>query len=326
LFYLRELQGLTLDGLRGRKVSIGPEGSGTRALSLELLRPNGINPEVSELLSLAPQEAGKKLLTGEIDAALIVSSWDAPVVRQLLANDRVVLASFANADAYVALYPFLSKVVVPAGVGDLVKHHPPSDVTLFAPRASLVARKDLHSALQYLLLNTASQIHSSAGIFQRAGQFPAAEGIGLPLSDQAVQFYKIGRPILQNYLPFWMASLIARVLVLLIPVVAVLYPMVHFLPLIYDWSIRSKISRLYGELRFLEDEIDARDGAIDRGGIIVRLNALEKKANRLRIPVAYVSMMYLLRKHIDSIRAQLKARDTVVQFPARGSTDAVADR
>jgi TRAP transporter TAXI family solute receptor len=316
LFYRSALGELALDGLRGRKVSIGPEGSGTRVLALELFKRHGIDARVTELLALAGQEAGEKLLAGEIDAAVMLTSWDAPVVRKLLADERVALASFPNADAYVAHYPFLSKVVVPAGVGDLARHRPPADVTLFAPKASLVVRDDLHSALQYLLLSTASHIHSGAGIFQRANRFPAAEGIDLPLSDQATQFYKVGRPFLQNYLPFWMASLFARLLVLLIPILGVLYPMIRFLPMIYDWSIKSRISRLYGELRFLEDEIDAGAAAIDRADMTARLDNLEKKANRLKIPLAYASMMYLLRNHIELVRTRLKASDAAIE-PAK---------
>jgi hypothetical protein len=289
--------------MRGRKVSIGPEGGGGRALSLELLKRNGVELLVGELLALAPEAAGEKLITGEIDVAFIVSSWDAPVVQRLIAHERVELATFPRADAYVALYPFLSKVVVPAGVGDLGKRRPQSDVTLLAPKASLVVRSDLHSAVQYLLLNTAVQIHSSAGIFHRVNHFPAAEGIDLPLSHDAFQFYKSGRPFLHTLLPFWMASLAGRILVLLIPIVAVIYPMVRFLPALYDWLMRSRISRLYGELRFLEDEIEAAE---DSKSLIARLDELEKQASKLKIPTRYASMMYLLRNHIALVRERLK--------------------
>lgn len=308
LFYRSELRGRGFDGLRGRKLSIGPEGSGTRALSLDLLKRSAIDRQVGDLLALTPQAAGEKLLTGEIDAALMLIAWDSPVVQQLLGDDRIELASFTRADAYVALYPFLNKVVVPAGVGNMSKNLPPSDVTLISPKASLVVRKDTHAAMQYLLLNAAVQIHSGPGIFQRAGLFPAPEAIDLPLSDQALQFYKSGRPFLQNYLPFWMAALLGRLLVLLIPIVGVLYPMMRFLPSLYDWMMRSKISRLYGELRFLEDAMEIRGTAGDTGDMMAELDRLEGQANHLRVPEAYASMLYMLRNHIDLVRERLKGR------------------
>jgi hypothetical protein len=167
--------------------------------------------------------------------------------------------------------------------------------------------KDLHPAIQYLLLSTAVQIHSGVSMFHRAGRFPAAEGIELPLSSEAVQFYKSGQPFLQHNLPFWMASLVGHLLVLLIPIVAVLYPLMRFLPALYGWLMRRKIARLYGELRFLEDEITGGGGPTDAAQLMARLDQLEKQANQLRMPIAYESMMYLLRNHISAVRNRLAA-------------------
>jgi len=306
IFHRGEWRGLTLESVRGRRVSIGPPGSGTSTLSLELLKRNDLDKQVGELLALQPQAAAEKLLAGEIDVAFIIASWDAPAVQRLLADERISLADVSRADAYVALYPFLSKVTVPAGVGDLAKHLPPKDVTLLAPTASLVVRKDLHPAIQYLLLSTALQIHSGVGIFHRAGHFPTAEGVDLPLSDVAVQFYRSGQPFLQKALPFWMASLVGRLLLLLIPIFGVLYPMARFLPELYNWLMRSRISRLYGELKFLENEITA-NGSADTRDLTARLNKLEKEANDLNVPIAYVTMVYLLREQVAIVRDQLKS-------------------
>jgi hypothetical protein len=141
------------------------------------------------------------------------------------------------------------------------------------------------------------EIHSGPGIFHRAGRFPAAEGIDLPLSEAAVQFYKSGLPFLQNNFPFWVASLIGRLLVLLIPIVAVLYPIMRFLPALYDWLIQLKISRLYGELRLLEEEIQAGDAA-NRTELAARIDQLNKRANALRTPITYESTTYLLHNQI----------------------------
>jgi TRAP transporter TAXI family solute receptor len=303
IFHRGGLEGATLAALRGRKVSIGPVGSGSHALLLRLLKLNEMDQGV-ELLTLPPEDAADKLLAGEIDAAALLASWDAPVVQQLITNDQVELLNLARADAYVALYPFLSKVTLPRGVGDLAKDLPPVDVALFASKASLVIRKELHSAIQYLLLSTAVQIHSGVSMFHRAGRFPAAEGIELPLSREAVHFYKSGQPFLQHNLPFWMASLVGHLLVLLIPAIAVLYPMFRFLPGLYGWLMRRKIARLYGELRFLEDEI-TDGGPTDGAQLTARLDRLEKQANQLRMPIVYESMMYLLRHHISIVRNRL---------------------
>ena len=137
IFLGSEVRELTPSALRGRKVSIGPVGSGTHALLFKLFKRNELDQQV-ELLALEPQTAADELLAGRINVAAFVARWDSPVVRQLITDERVKLANLDRADAYVALYPFLSKVTVPRGVADLRKDLPPTDVTLFAPKASLV--------------------------------------------------------------------------------------------------------------------------------------------------------------------------------------------
>jgi hypothetical protein len=271
---------------------------------LELLKRNNVDDDTNDLRAFPPQLAAEKLLAGEIDAAAMLGSWDAPVVRQLAADPRVALFTIERADAYIALYPYLSKVTVPRGVGDLARDIPPAEVTLLAPKASLVVREDLHPAIQYLLLSKAVQIHSGVSMFHRAGEFPAAEGIDLPLSNEAFQFYKSGQPFLQNNLPFWMASLARHLLVLLIPIVAVLYPLIRFLPALYGWAMRRRIARLYGELRFLENDIAAAGAAADRTQLVARLDELERQANQLRMPIAY-EKLYLLRNQIGVVRTRL---------------------
>jgi TRAP transporter TAXI family solute receptor len=174
-FRSREIQVQGVAGLLGKKLSIGPEGSGTRALSLELLKAAGLDSGVGELLALPPEAAREKLLAGQIDAMSMVAGWDAPEVQQLLGDEHVTLTGYQRADALVARYPFLSKVVVPRGVRDLAKDLPPTDVTLIAVKANLVVRNDLHSAIQYLLLSAAQHIHSSPSIFGGATNFLLAK-------------------------------------------------------------------------------------------------------------------------------------------------------
>jgi hypothetical protein len=297
-----------LEQLRGKRISIGPEGSGTRILAITLLAANGIDRDVARLLPLTPQDAGEQLLSGRIDAALMVASWESPVVRRLLASDNVEPVSFPRADAYTALYPYLNKVTVPAGVGDLSRNRPPADVVLFAPKTSLVVRKELHPAIQNLLLDAATEIHSGAGIFQKAGQFPAAESVDLPLSDAARQFHKTGRPFLQRYLPFWAAVFLWGLVLLLVPVVGAFYPLFRIAPALYGWGMRRRIFRLYGELKFLERDLERSDFAGGAGDLVGHLDRLEDRANHLQVPLAYTNLLYNLRRDIQLVRERLALR------------------
>jgi TRAP-type uncharacterized transport system substrate-binding protein len=304
LFYRSEI-GEGIQALRGRRISIGPEGSGTRALALELVKRLKLAGSLGELLDFTPQVAAERLIAGDIDVAFIVTAWDSPVVQRLITAKGIEPASFPRADAYVALYPFLNKLVLPTGVGDLSMNRPPADVVLLAAKASLAVRADLHPAIQHLLLSAAVQIHSQPGIFQKAGQFPAAESIDLPLSDEAQRYYKTGRPFLQEHLPFWIATLVERVLVVFVPLAALLLPMSKFLPQIYDWIMRSRIMRLYEEMRLIESEMEAQGQGHDADAMIAKLDQLDERANSLRLPRFYAIMLYTLRTHIDLIRGRL---------------------
>ena len=296
-----------VQALRGRRVSIGPEGSGGRALALRIIEKTRIDSIIGELSGFAPQVAAERLIAGEIDAAFIVTAWESPVVQSLMKTTGIELSSFQRADAFVAIYPFLHKLVLPAGVIDLLTNRPPSDVVLLAPKASLAVRADLHPALQYPTLNAAVQIHSQPGIFQKAGQFPAAESIGIPLSEEAQRFYKTGRPFLQGYLPFWVATLVEKVLVVLVPLAALLFPVFKFLPQTYDWMMQLRIRRLYDEIRLIESEMEAQGTEVDRSALNKKLDLIDQRANHLQLPTVYASSLYTLRSHIDLVRTRLVA-------------------
>jgi TRAP-type uncharacterized transport system substrate-binding protein len=292
-------------GLRGRRLSIGSEGSGGRALALQIISKTKLDSIIGELSGFAPQVAAEKLIAGEIDAAFIVTGWESPVIQSLLNAKGIEADSYLHPDALIAIYPFLHKLVLPAGVVDLSTNRPPADVVLLAPKASLAVRADLHSALQYLLLDAAVQIHSQPGIFQKAGQFPAAESIDLPLSGEAHRFYKSGRPFLQGYLPFWIATLVEKTLVVLIPLAALLYPVFKLLPQMYDWTMQLRIRRLYDEIRSIESDMEAQGPQFDANALNTKLDQIDQRANHLQLPTVDASNLYTLRSHIDLVRTRL---------------------
>jgi hypothetical protein len=187
----------------------------------------------------------------------------------------------------------------------MATNRPPADVNLIAPKTSLIVRRDLHPAIQYLLLEAASEVHSPPGIFQKSAQFPAPETFDLPLAHDALQFYKSGIPFLQRYLPFWLAILASRLLVLLIPLLGVAYPLLRFAPALWGWSMRRRIFRLYGELKFIEAEAETRRSGVT-DDLIARLENLEARADRLTVPNAFAHFLYQLRNHIGLVRAKLQ--------------------
>jgi hypothetical protein len=321
LFVRRDIPSLRPADLAGKKLAVGPEGSGTQVLAKKFLALNGIDESGLQLLPLTAAQAGEALLRGETDAAAMVESADTAIVRRLLASSDVNVVSAPRADAYVALEPYLSKLVLPAGVGNLATNRPPSDVNLVAPVASLIVRKDLHPAIQYLLLEAATEIHSPAGLFRRAGEFPAPQEVDLPISKHARQYYKSGPPFLQRYLPYGLAVLASSLLILLIPVIGVAYPLLRMAPTLYGWSMRRRIFRLYGELKYIEVELEARGGTAAQD-LMAQLQRLEERANHLQVPSAFAHFLYDLRNHIGLVRARIQPLASQAAGPQGGGQTA----
>jgi TRAP-type uncharacterized transport system substrate-binding protein len=292
--------------LRGKRISIGPEGSATRALSLRLLGLGGIDSSAAALLAYGPEEAADRLTSGEIDAAAFLTSWSSPVVQGLLLAEGITLATFPRADALAARIPVLNTRVLPAGVADLARNVPPTDVVLVAAKASLAVRRDLHPALQYLLLRAASEIHATPGIFHRAGEFPALEAVDLPLADAAEQFHMRGSPFLQRHLPFWLAVLTERVAFTLVPVLGLLFPLLRGLPAVRAWYVQRRLALFYRELKILDEDREGL-GVLSTGlDLIRKLDELDARVSRLRVPEEFTPLVYTLRHHVSLVRERLE--------------------
>ena len=296
----------TLARLKGKRIAIGGEGSGTRELGLDLLEASGAAAAPTRLLPLGGLEAVEALKSGKVDAIFLVGAANTGSIWVSLFTPGFRLMSFAQADASVRRWPFLSKLVLPRGAIDLVRDVPAADVVLVAPVASLVAREDIHPALVDILLQTASEVHGRPGLFQRTGEFPNAQQVDFPLSSEAQRFYQSGRRFLQRYLPFWAATLIDRMLVLLIPLFALAIPLSRILPSLYGWRVRSRIYKWYGQLKFLEEAWRRDAAARPREEWLKEVDRLEARVNRIRTPLAYANQLYILREHIGLVRRSMQ--------------------
>ncbi len=288
--------------LRGKRIAIGAAGSGTRKLALDLLEASGAAAPPTRLLPLGGLAAVEALRAGKADAIFLVGPANSGAVWASFYAEGFRLMSFAQADALVRRWPFLSKLTLPRGAIDLVRDIPGRDVALVAPVAALVARDSVHPALIDLLLQAAAEVHGQPGLFQRAGEFPNPRQVDFPLSPDADRFYRSGTRFFQRYLPFWAATLLDRLLVLLIPVLALMIPLMRIAPALYGWRARSRIYKWYGQLKFLEEGWRRDPGARRRDEWLAELDGLEARVNRIRTPLAYANQLYILREHIGLVR------------------------
>jgi hypothetical protein len=286
------------------KLNIGAPGSGVPNLVKRLLEANRIDPAAITLVQQPSTPAVVALLAGEIDALVFASAPESPLVQMLLQTPGVKLFDFPQAEAYSRRFAFLSAVTLPRGVVDLARDMPPANIRLIAPTATLVARESTHPALVQLFVQAAKQIHSGAGWFNRKGDFPNIANTERTLAPEAERFFRTGPPLLQRYLPFWIANLIDRMWVVMVSIVAILIPLSRVVPPLYQFRVRSRIFRWYGQLRRLEDSIGERPAA----ELIEDLDRIEERAEKISVPLSYADELYSLRSHIHLVRRRLQPR------------------
>ncbi|MEN6320069.1 MAG: TAXI family TRAP transporter solute-binding subunit [Syntrophaceae bacterium] len=305
VFYRSEETFNYLSELKGKRIAIGPEGSGVRKFAIDVLKLNNSAEPPTVLLDLSSADANKALLAGTVDAVMIIGTEDNALVKELLYNATVKLMSFRQAEAYNRLIPALSHVVLPQGILDVSKKMPSQDVHLLAVTTSLIVRKDLHPALIYLLLDAAVEIHSNAGWVNKKGEFPSPKELSFPSSNYAERFYKSGRPFLLDYLPFGIAAFVDRTILIMVPVAIILIPLIRGIPWLYSWRHRRKFHKWYRELKNLELEMIESPGPVDISGYHEKIDRIEASINSISVPLAFFGEVYKLQEHVDLVRGKL---------------------
>lgn len=295
----------TLADLQGRRIAIGPDGSGMRPLARELLGQNGVREPETTFVAKTGVDAADSLERGEVDVAFLIANPRSPVVLRLLSMPGVHPVSVVRADAYARRFGAISSFVVPRGVSDLARDLPREDLPTLAVTANLLVREDLHPALMYLLLDAASAIHGRHSVVADAGQFPNARNQDVPLAAEAERFHRSGKPFLKRYLPYWVANLVDRLILLLIPIIAVLVPVLRFLPVFYEYRINARVGRWYARLGSLEDEIGESPSTEKVPALLARLDELEAQLNEANFPRSSGGQVYSLRAAIDLVRERL---------------------
>jgi hypothetical protein len=320
----------TLRDLAGKRITVGNPQTGTRNLLRQILPVGGLTAEGWELpeeqpsqrpagpedrtrrsayaftpLEMSGRGAVEAIQRGEADVVMFSTTPDADTVRNLMGARGIRLMSLAHAEAYTRIFSWLAHVTLPRGALDPSRDIPDRDVSLLASTAALLARRDVHPAVVQLLLGAAAELHGESGPFQQFGEFPSPRHLDLPLDGDAKTYLERGPSMLHRYLPFWAATLFLRI-ALVLPALAIVFSVVRYAPSAYSWYVRSRIFKWYGELRYLEDELDRAGPGADLEDFVRRLDVIETSVSRLSTPVVYTDRLYTLRSHIIIVREKLE--------------------
>jgi TRAP transporter TAXI family solute receptor len=309
-----------LADLKGKRVAIDAEGSGTRLVALQLLADIGLDGGAVQISPLGGTAAATALREGGLDAAFFITGANTPVVRDLFAARDIRLLAIDRPAAFHLQHRFLSLLTLPEGAMNLATDAPPARTILLAGTANLVVSEDFHPALAELLLIEARKIHGYVGVFEEAGEFPSRKYLEYPIADTAERFFDSGPSFLQRYLPFWAANLIDRLKIMLLPLIALAYPLFRVIPPTYNWHMRSRVDRWYKELQAIEYNVDAGATRDELRHRLEEIEALEQKVRRLTVPVAYGGSLYSLREHINTLHDELRALDQSSTSPVETKT------
>jgi len=294
----------SLTQLQGLRLNVGTAGSGVPSLMDKLFDANNIDKRHIVMSQLEQTPATVAFLGKELDAIVFASAPESLMVQMLLQTPGVKLMDFAQSEAYSRRFPFLTPVVLPRGVVDLARDLPPADLRLVATTTALLTREKTHPALLQLFAQAARELHSPAGWFNRAGTFPNLEHSEYAISREAERAIKGGQPFLQRYLSFWVANLVERMWLALGIILAILLPLSRIVPPLYQFRIRSRVFRWYGQLREIEHHMQLADA--NTAQLSGELDALEQKVARITVPLSYADELYALRSNINLVRRKLE--------------------
>src|SRR6516165_9778132 len=294
--------------LKGKRIAVGPAGSGTHVSAERLLGRSGVDSTTATLLPFGGAAAVKALNESKVDVVWTAGPPDAPTVSSLLRNPKVRLMSFPMADAFTRVFPDVVRLVLPQGVIDLDSITPPNDVVLIGNTVKVLVRSDLHPQIVQLLLQTMVEAHSGANIFQRVGEFPNAADPEYPVAPAASDFYKSGPSLTQRYLPLWLSVHAQRAIAVLVTGIAIGVPLFRFLPVFYQWVMRRRLIYWYAKLKALEASFDANANAISLPETKIEIEQIEDAVSHIQFPLTFTDQLYNLRSHIDIVRRKIASR------------------
>lgn len=298
--------------LSGKRLAVGVEGSGTRALANDILKAGQITEQSARLLPLTGQAAVDALRKGDLDAVFLALAPQAPLIQSLMRDPEIRLMSLAQADALTRIFPYLAKVTLPQGVFDLAANVPSRDITMVAPQAALIVHNSLHPAIIALLAEAAVEVHGRPSLFAKGGEFPTHTDPEFEMDPDALRYYRSGPTFWKRILPYWIANMVERAIVFLVPLLTLLIPLAKVVPAIYKWRFRQRLLHWYSRLKEVEEEV----ADLERGPANVaaateihgKLDHIDDSVGRLPVPIQFAEQFYNLRNHLDLVRQRLQAK------------------
>ncbi|MFA7084438.1 MAG: TAXI family TRAP transporter solute-binding subunit [Arcobacteraceae bacterium] len=294
--------------LISKKISLGEENTGTSFLANRILSDNGLNESNTQMIHYNTQTSKEKLLKGEIDAMVMVVSSNSSIVQELLENPTINILNIKRAKAYSMKYPYLSNLTLHEGTMDLYKNIPSEEIRLLATTANLITHKEMPTELIRLFLKKAKELHSSKSLFTQTSEFPHIKNLDTQINEEAEKYFKHGDSWLETLFPYWVASNIDRLKIMIIPLLTLMFPLFKGVMPLYTWTMRSKIYKWYSELNAIDKNIPSFSKTQLKEKLEY-LEALQKQiSNHTKVPLSFMGEYYNLLLHLEMIITKMKSK------------------
>lgn len=294
--------------LRGMKVATGEKGTGVEVITSKIFKAEGVNQSNTTILHMGMKEAAERLIQGSIDAAVFMDPPENETIREFFSSSVINEVSLYDSEALRRRFRYLQVIKIPPSGIDLALEQPRSELLTIATTAYLATNKKLDAALQYLLLSIIDEVHHDPTLISDENEFPSDKDVDLPLSKDADIYYTKGKPFLQQYLPFQMASLLERLIKVLLPLLLLCAPIFAYAPAAYDWHFRQKLSKRYKSLVEIEEQLANNPSNKSVTEFEVMLSDVEKKLNDEKIPNSFTNQVFILREHIELVQRKIQRK------------------
>lgn len=308
LFVRHDIKVNTIKDLVPLRTAVGAINGGIRMAVDPLLRANQIDS--NNLPSTWQAYSGKKALTAlldnQLDAAFFLGPAESALIQEAASYSELQVVNFKQAAAYRARLPFITQIEVGEGLLNLASNQPHKNITTLSPVAMLVANESFHPALTALILASAQEVMKAGTLLDAPDTWPQNLPHDFASLTESEYFHAKGLPLLQRYLPFRIASLADRYIILVIPLLVLLFPLFKVAGPIYRWRIRARIYRWYKYLRDIDKQLgnDTLPQHIDQE--IQRLNTLQDELAKVEVPLSYANELYALHLHVGFVLKRLE--------------------
>lgn len=308
LFARADININTLNDLIPLRTAVGSDTGGIRMVLDPMLQASEIDSE--NLPDTWHRYNGKKALSElfdkKLDAAFFLGPAESSLIQEAASHPSLQLINFSQAAAYRARLPFITEIEVGQGLLNIATNQPHKDITILSPVAMLMANESFHPALTALILVSAQEVMRTGSLIDAPESWPKNLPHDFATLPEAEYFHNEGLPLLQRFLPFRIASLADRYIILVIPLLVLLFPIFKVAGPIYRWRIRARIYRWYRYLRDVDKRFTNQTLPEHIDDEIQRLSDLQNELATVEVPLSYTSELYELHLHVGFVLERLQ--------------------